>query len=84
MTPQERALIIQFMNLVLHAEHPNFHEYPISDMRRVVNEGAAVDGSGFEGTQYDGAEYLIRAYWMNAIIHKLSTQPIGDTTRGDS
>lgn len=71
MTPQQKDLILRFMRIILSDMHPHFDEYPISRMEQCVDEGLAVDGSGFEETPYDQANYLIQAFWMNRIIKEL-------------
>lgn len=71
MTPQQKKFILRFMRLTLWNMHPNFNEYPIHKMSQVVNEGNAVDGTGFEDTEYQNCDDLIEAYWLNDAIEKL-------------
>lgn len=71
MTPQQKEVILRFMRIMLWNAHPNFNEYPIHKMSQVINEGDAVDGTGFENTEYRDCEDLIEAYWLNDAITEL-------------
>jgi hypothetical protein len=67
MNLESKRLILQFMRLTLGQFHPNFDEYPISDMKRV--EGSK--GEKFKGTTYEYKAALLQAYYMYQAIEGL-------------
>lgn len=67
MTQQERDALAHFMRLVLCQMHPDYHNYPIPQMRAVENS----EGESFEGTLYENSTTLIRAYYMGQAIETI-------------
>lgn len=67
MNLESKRLILQFMRLTLYQFHPNFDEYPIEDMKRVVGSQDAE----FEGTEYERRRDLLQAYYMYQAIEDL-------------
>jgi len=67
MNLESKRLILQFMRLTLYQFHPNFDEYPIEDMKRVMGSQDAE----FEGTEYEHRRDLLQAYYMYQAIEDL-------------
>lgn len=66
MTTHERALVKQFMYLVLKQLHPNWNEYNFPKMESVEY----TKGDGFDGTEFEDAEKMQMAYYMHQIARE--------------